>query len=146
MLWLHQIHQSYNFKLCQHSSMFHFCPGTASVAPVPHTCPSTSWVPFTSGSLGSLCNLIQAAPHNTLQGRQSQTSLFFSLHLSLLFPMLFVPITSVCISYSKLNPQLRWKSFQHPSGLRAITSSSWRRSCHFCCSSENLMVLLPFSP
>lgn len=53
-----------------------------------------------------------------------QTSLFFSPHLSLLLPTLFVLLASVCISYSKLNPQLKWKSSQHPSGFRAITSCS----------------------
>lgn len=59
---------------------------------------------------------------------------------------LFVLPASVCITSSKLNPQLKWKSSRHPSGFRAITSCSWRRSCHFCCSSEVLMAVLPFSP
>lgn len=58
----------------------------------------------------------------------------------------FVRLTSVCMSYPKLNPRLKWKSSLYPGGLRAITSYSLRHSCHFCCSLENLMVVLPFSP
>lgn len=61
-------------------------------------------------------------------------------------PTFFVRLTSVCMSYPKLNPQLKWKSSLYPSGLRAITSYSLRHSCHVCCSLENLMVVLPFSP
>lgn len=61
-------------------------------------------------------------------------------------PTFFVPLTSVCMSYPKLNPQLKWKSSLYPSHLRAITSSSLRHRCHVCCSLEDLMVVLPFSP
>lgn len=128
--------------------MSHFCPSTASVSPVPHTCPSPSSVPFTSGSPGSLFNLIQVAPHNTLHGRQSHSDSRLLCSFLCICHFYFrrsLFLFSVCISYSKLNPQLKWKSSQHPSGLRAITSCSWRCSCHFCCSSENLITVLPFS-
>lgn len=50
-------------------------------------------------------------------------------------PALFVCLTSVCMSYPKFNPQLKWKSCRYPGCLRAITSDSLRHSCHFGCSS-----------
>lgn len=60
--------------------------------------------------------------------------------------MLFVRLTSVCMSYPKLSLQLKWKSSLCPGDLRAITSDSLRNIRHVCCSSEDLMVVLPFSP
>lgn len=58
----------------------------------------------------------------------------------------FVRLTSVCMTYPKLNPQSKWKSSLFSSGLRAIASYSLVHSCHFCCSLDNLMVVLNFSP
>lgn len=61
-------------------------------------------------------------------------------------PTFFVRLTSVCMSYPKLNPHLKWKSSLYPSGYRAITPYSLRYNYNFCCSLENFMVVLPFSP
>lgn len=124
-----------------------------------HVCPSSLCVPLSLTHVllhpGCPSHLGPRGPFATFH-KQLHTIPFMedkasvipdsSPHLSLLLPTLFVLLASICITYSKLNPQLKWKSSQHPSGFRAITSCSWRCSCHFCCSSEILMVVLPFSP
>lgn len=74
-----------------------------------------------------------------------RSSLPFSTFVTFI-PTFFVRLTSVCMSYPKLSQQLKWKSSLYPSDLRAITSCSLKHRCHVCCSSENLMVVLPFSP
>lgn len=126
--------------------MFYFCRGTS---PACHMCPPSSSVPFTSLSHGSLCYLIHAATHNTLHGTQKAmipgSSVPFSTFVTFITTF-FVRLTSLCMSYPKLSPHLKWKSSLYPSDLRAITSYSWGHSRHVCCSLENLMVVLPFSP
>lgn len=148
--WVRQFNQISwwcpSIKASLHKAYFTSVPGPSSMSSACHMCPPSSSMPFTFLSLGSPCNLILAATHNTLHGTQSQwyhTPLFHSLHLS---PMFFVRLTSVCMSYPKLSLQLKWKSSLYPSDLSAITSFSLRHSCHVCCSLENLTIVLPFSP
>lgn len=105
------------------------------VSPVPHTWPSPSWVTFTSRSLGSLCNLIQAAPHNTLHGRQSQgdtrlpSSLLYICHL-------YSPLCSSHLCMHQLFP------IEPTIEMEIILTSQWLKGNNFLLSKALLSFLL----
>lgn len=123
----------------KHHRLSHFCPSTSYVYPVCHICPPHhALLLCVSGVLLQpyLCRHTQYPSWDT-KPMIRHSSVPLSTFVTFISTF-FVRLTSVCMSYPKLNPHLKWKSCLCPNGYKAlwgitiISVVPWRISW-WCC-------------